>query len=106
MQFAWQFCNIICTNVSSLTSEHLLVSTEGEVKIADFSLSIRDGTITRGSLMGHAGRDGHMNFRWTAPEVLRHGLMSKHADIWWVGGMQLVCSMTQNCLFVHFKKLT
>lgn len=75
-------CALVVHVLHSLTYEHLLVSAEGEVKITDFSLSRRDGTVACGGLVGLTGHDGHINFRWMAPEVLRQGLTSMHADVW------------------------
>ena len=67
--------------LSSLTKSYLLVSAEGEVKISDFSLSrLEHPTSLDPSQSG--GHETNLNIRWTAPEVLRHGLVSKKSDVW------------------------
>ena len=58
---------------------HLLISAEGEVKISDFSLSRQEADSTTMSCESH---NTLLNIRWTAPEVLKQGLLSRQSDVW------------------------
>jgi serine/threonine protein kinase len=62
-----------------LAARNLLVSSEGEVKICDFSLSCVGSDP---NTVEHAKK---LNIRWSSPEVLTEGAVTRQSDIWSYG---------------------
>lgn len=65
--------------VVSLTDCHLLVTSDGVVKVFDFGLARRDGSL---ACRVPPSREGSLRVRWTAPDVLTQFYLSKHSDVW------------------------
>ena len=62
-----------------LTDCYILVTSDGVVKICNFGLACRDGSIF---CRVRPSQESLFSVRWTAPDVLSQLYLSKHSDVW------------------------